>query len=321
MSGSIKMYRTTQIVKHDLPVKLPKCMYTLKNIHSRDTKGMVAESTDHVSTLNKNSSIFDQVKQFLKNNQHISGMADLVAKQEDILKQLGDLKKQIQSIKLDLKISPTNAVKPQNSFSTASTQRLTGDLPDLVVNANPTHPPFSLEILQKLLQDSINFNVTCYLHSSVSKLTDNAQKLEQSLLSHKEKSGIPKINIRLIWKNVSVDTEFIVSHSPIQGEVNLLRYLTRAIPCQLSYDSYFDCIEIDSILDICYLIVRAKTKTERAGHLVTLNKYLGKSQWLGGRKTLGVADVAAYSSLKQAASSNEINSNLTKWYQRCETVA
>lgn len=66
MSCSIKMYRTTQIVKHDLPVKLPKCMYTLKNIHSRDTKGMVAESTDHVSTLNKNSSIFDQVKQFLK---------------------------------------------------------------------------------------------------------------------------------------------------------------------------------------------------------------------------------------------------------------
>lgn len=64
MNGPIKMYQTRRFVRHDIPVELPKCMYALKNIHSRN--GMVDGAVDHVSTENKKLDIFDQVKQFLK---------------------------------------------------------------------------------------------------------------------------------------------------------------------------------------------------------------------------------------------------------------
>ncbi|KAJ8928262.1 hypothetical protein NQ314_019213 [Rhamnusium bicolor] len=119
---------------------------------------------------------------------------------------------------------------------------------------------------------------------------------------------------------VGANTELLVSHVPILGEVNLLRYLARAIKSPLNYDSDSDCIEIDSLLDICYLIVRARTKTERASLLQSLNKSLGKAQWLVGRSQASIADVAAYSAIKQASNMNEISANLGKWFHRCETV-
>lgn len=59
------MYRLKQIVRHDLPVQLPTCMYKLKNIHS-GRNGMIDDSADHVSPPNKKLDIIDQVKQFLK---------------------------------------------------------------------------------------------------------------------------------------------------------------------------------------------------------------------------------------------------------------
>ncbi|XP_028131210.1 probable aminoacyl tRNA synthase complex-interacting multifunctional protein 2 isoform X1 [Diabrotica virgifera virgifera] len=318
MNGPIKMYRTRQIIHHDQKIDKPKCMYALKNIYSKDSQDMVDESTDHVSRTNEKSTIFDQVKQFLKNNHQIPGMADLEAKQEEVLKQLADLKKQILSIKLDLKIN-ANSVGTNKTCPSISAEKLNA-LPDLVVNASPTNPPYSLLIIQKLLHDIVELKVTSHIHSSVPTLNENAKQLGDSLASYVPKRGVPSVNIKLIWKNVGIDTELIVSHVPIFGEVNLLRYLTRVISSPLSYSSDSDSVEIDSILDTCYLLLRAKTKTEKAGHIATLNKSLGKSQWLAGRSRHSLGDLAAYSALKQVTSGSEINANMTKWYQRCETV-
>ncbi|XP_028131211.1 probable aminoacyl tRNA synthase complex-interacting multifunctional protein 2 isoform X2 [Diabrotica virgifera virgifera] len=312
MNGPIKMYRTRQIIHHDQKIDKPKCMYALKNIYSKDSQDMVDESTDHVSRTNEKSTIFDQ------NNHQIPGMADLEAKQEEVLKQLADLKKQILSIKLDLKIN-ANSVGTNKTCPSISAEKLNA-LPDLVVNASPTNPPYSLLIIQKLLHDIVELKVTSHIHSSVPTLNENAKQLGDSLASYVPKRGVPSVNIKLIWKNVGIDTELIVSHVPIFGEVNLLRYLTRVISSPLSYSSDSDSVEIDSILDTCYLLLRAKTKTEKAGHIATLNKSLGKSQWLAGRSRHSLGDLAAYSALKQVTSGSEINANMTKWYQRCETV-
>lgn len=114
--------------------------------------------------------------------------------------------------------------------------------------------------------------------------------------------------------------ELLVSHIPILGEVNMLRYLARAIKSSLNYDSESDCIEIDSLLDICYLLVRTKTKSERTALLQTINKSLGKAQWLVGRGQASIADIATYSAIRQTNTSSEISANLGKWFQRCETV-
>lgn len=275
MNGPLKMYRTKPIIIHDQQIATPKCIYAVKNIHSKDSKEIVGQSTDHVSTTNK-SRILEQ------SNHQIPGMAELEAKQTEILKQLDSLKKQIISIKLDLKNNYSNSVISQSAVSNSTSEKLS-NLPSLVINTSPTNPPHSLKILQKLLQDKVELQFTSHLHSSVSELTEDAKELEQSLIIFKSKNSVPKLNIKLIWKNVGVSAELIVSRVPILGEVNLIRYLTRIIDSSLSYCSDPDSVEIDSILDTCHQILRSKTKTERASYLVTLNKSLGKGQWLGGK--------------------------------------
>ncbi|KAG5899113.1 hypothetical protein JTB14_021616 [Gonioctena quinquepunctata] len=118
---------------------------------------------------------------------------------------------------------------------------------------------------------------------------------------------------------VGTNLELLVNPTPILGEVNLLRYLVR-VTNALNYESDQDSYEIDSLLDIAYLIVRSKTKTERVAQLQSLNKSLGKLQWLAGRNGASIADIAAYSAIKQASNPNEMTQNMGKWFQRCETV-
>lgn len=101
----------------------------------------------------------------------------------------------------------------------------------------------------------------------------------------------------------------------------MLRYLSRSIISQLSYDSDPDSLELDSLLDQCYLLARAKTKTERAGILQVLSKTVNKSSWLAGRDQLSVADLAVYSVIRQRDVSNELSASLTKWYQKCASLA
>lgn len=100
----------------------------------------------------------------------------------------------------------------------------------------------------------------------------------------------------------------------------MLRYLSRSIDSQLTYDSDPDSLEVDSLLDQCYLLFRAKSKTERAGILQALSKTVNKSSWLAARDQPSVADVAAYSVIRQREVSNELSASLTKWYQKCASL-
>lgn len=114
--------------------------------------------------------------------------------------------------------------------------------------------------------------------------------------------------------------ELITSSSlnmPIHGEPNILRYLSRIGPSNWNYETK-NATELDSALDICYLLSRARTKTERQSLLQTLNGKLGKSQWLCNNNKMTIADVAAHSVIKQVTNTADINVNLTKWMQRCE---
>lgn len=105
-----------------------------------------------------------------------------------------------------------------------------------------------------------------------------------------------------------------MTHVPIHGEVNVLRYLSRLTSNRLSYTSN----ETDSLLDVCHLISTSKNKTGRTKLLQTLNKMLGKNRFLSGNE-FGIVDAAAYSAFKQIQSS-ELTVNLTNWQQRCHTV-
>ncbi|CAG9760861.1 unnamed protein product [Ceutorhynchus assimilis] len=313
MKSPVKMYNLKPIVEQGFTVELPKCMYKLSNIHEKRS------TEEHVSSPARNLDIFDQVKQFLKNCQDIPGMAELEAKQHNILEQLAELKKQISSLRQNLSIqsdeNSKNTIPVMQCIKPISNANL---LPDtLVVNSNPSNPPYSLELLQRLLQKQIGLTVTSYLHSSVSSLPEESSKLKDSLVNFKPLTGVPVINISLIWKNINSNAEFLITHTPISGEVNLLRFLSRSANTNLNYDAEANSFEIDSLLDQSYLLVRSKTKVERAGILQTFNQSLGKAEWLLGKKQAGIADVAVYSAIKQAAVANQLSANLAKWYQRC----
>lgn len=83
-------------------------------------------------------------------------------------------------------------------------------LPDIVININPNNPPYSLVILQKLIQDVVVLKVTTHLHSTVSTLPDNAKDLENKLLSFKPKFNMPNIHLRLIWKNGKCHRKYLM---------------------------------------------------------------------------------------------------------------
>lgn len=308
MNGPVKMYAARQIVQHDFAVALPTSMYKIKNIHrtAKTRNGIDDGAADHVSSSPpRKVDISDQ------NNQNVPGMAELQQRQEQILKQLGELKKQMLSIKSDLAKS--------NNTTTKTTCVSPKNLPsEVVLNVNPTNPPYSLELVQKLLQDSFNLAVTSHLHSTAPQLPKNASDLNERLSKFTPRNkGVPKINLRLIWKNIDAKVELIVSHTPIIGEVNFLRYLSRLTANSLSYNQD---VEIDSLLDVCYLIAMSKNKTGRVKLLQNFTVLLGKNASYLTKNKFGIVDVAAYSAIKQVTNSDEVNITLNKWLQKCETA-
>lgn len=119
--------------------------------------------------------------------------------------------------------------------------------------------------------------------------------------------------------SVGPNPELVISPVIIIGEVNILRYFSRIHP-SFNYDTFEKPYELDIVLDACYRLVRAETKTERSKLIQILNQSLGKGQWLCGRNEMTITDVAAASAVKQVAE-GEIGVNLSKWYQRCQAVA
>lgn len=210
-------------------------------------------------------------------------------------------------------------------------------LADIVVKASPSFPPYSLLLLQRLWCKSLHVSVKTHLHSSVASLDEKAAAFSRLIEHELPGNAVPKLKIVLIWKDstfptfiqvphktdnkisVGPNTEFIVSHISIVGEVNLLRHLARLAPQVLKYESLENVTYLDSLLDTCYCLARAKTKTERARFVQALSKSLGKGEWMCGSSELTVADVAAYSALRQVGD-KECSQALNKWLQKCEQV-
>lgn len=161
----------------------------------------------------------------MQNNHKLNEMAALEERQQHILNQLAELKKQMISLKEHLKVS-NNSVSPvkkpaqpeflcplevgsttiyilsyQTTFLLFYFYFQMNKLPDLVINASPAFPPYSLRIIQKLWKDLLHVSVKTHIHSSVSCLPEAIASFAASLESFQHSGEVPKINVRLIWKN------------------------------------------------------------------------------------------------------------------------
>lgn len=106
------------------------------------------------------------------------------------------------------------------------------------------------------------------------------------------------------------------TYGPLQGEVNLVRYLSRVGPNDFNYELVESSVnETDSTLDMCYLLVNAKDNRERQKQLRLLNSRLGKQQYFGGNNAT-ITDIAVSSSVKQLNIIKELTPAMKLWLNR-----
>ncbi|XP_012530729.1 probable aminoacyl tRNA synthase complex-interacting multifunctional protein 2 isoform X2 [Monomorium pharaonis] len=223
----------------------------------------------------------------------------LEARQEKILSQLAELKKQVSTLCHFLKQS--NKAEATKDF----VKVLKPGIIRLVLNVNPKKPPYCILALQKLWKDT-NIRVISYIHSNTK--TDEAPLIFPEVFI----SATNVIELSLIWKEVS-DMEMIVDtlSYPIKGEVNFLRYLSRLLESH-NYES--TCLQphtLDFALD--YVNLLHHEQCIEKGLLVLADKF-EKWSCKGG---FNIVDIAVWSLIKQFPKTR-LPPIFHEWYALCE---
>ncbi|XP_046838414.1 probable aminoacyl tRNA synthase complex-interacting multifunctional protein 2 isoform X1 [Vespa crabro] len=311
-SGETTMYTMKPIISLPDMSHHTDRIYEMKNIHGESGRG------DHMGTgIKIIADVTEQVIEFLKNP--LPEYALLEARQEKILVQLAELKKQVSTLCDFLK--HTNHVKMPADYNKKKNNMLSDVYYEpksinvnLIINVNPKKPPYSILALQKVWND-ISIKLESYVHSSV---IGNVPEIYICDI-HPPKPNV--INLFLIWKEVE-DLEFVTGlyNYSLFGEVNLLRYLSRILDIH-NFDSCLDPAQaniFDTVLDYCYCLQIEKSSEKQQLILQFITKKLGTNKWFGKNKP-NIVDIAVWSVIKQISVQN-IPLNLKKWINTCEKV-
>lgn len=305
--SAIDMYEIRSLIPNDITVELPTCMYEMKNIHL--SKSQIADR------LSNNAADGNITAQEIS----LPDLLMIENRQKLLLKQLEELKLQLLTVKSTLKLEQPQRLQCSLPPDVNSKQIMSTQLPDLLLRVNPKSPPYSLLYIQKLLRNQCQFVLTTHLHSNIAGIHENAEvflrKFEENCSGNNSRFTA---NVRLIWKNLEMSQmESCIENACLLGEVNLLRYLSRVIP-SAPYESK-DIDEINHVLDAIYEFGSLKSKE--------LNKYIehftsnltkNSEMFLCGNE-LSIADIAAWSALKQLKDV-QLNASLAKWMNKCENL-
>ncbi|KMY99781.1 probable aminoacyl tRNA synthase complex-interacting multifunctional protein 2 isoform X2 [Drosophila simulans] len=286
-------------------IKLPTCMYHLKNV-SLAADSLASGSSTSASTSASTSSCDDT--------------ASVAARQEKVLKQLEDLKAQLGQIRAGLGVCG-KTFQHTTAFQNGGLKEV--PLQDVVINGHPNFIPYALLALKNAWRDLYTIDVKTFTHSTMADIGPAAREFEANLAKVPVNPALPKISVTLIWKNCE-HTEMISSptmYVPIYGEVNIIRYLGRVGPSQYRYEGSPLCNEIDLVLDICYQLLRCNTHKTQVAMVRLLDKRLQKQQYFGGAQ-MSVADIGVYSSLIRmpAVTEKDLTPALVAWRKRAKLV-
>lgn len=247
--------------------------------------------------------------------------------QNRVLKRLDELKQTLMSMRGDLKVCSKPAQK--SAFTATAAKPIdVSNLADVVINVHPSNVPFSILALKTQWQGRLNLAAEVFTHSSVkdSDFTPAARDFAQKVSAPVAQNNLPTLKVTIIWKDVET-TQMLTSPSkfiPIYGEVNIIRFLNRVGPSELSYeaDNHFATLS-DATLDICYQLSKKHSVKERQAYVQQLSQRLGKSQFFNNSSGLNISDVAVSSILKKLFGSNlkEMPANLSGWLQKVSPVA
>ncbi|XP_017086296.1 probable aminoacyl tRNA synthase complex-interacting multifunctional protein 2 isoform X1 [Drosophila eugracilis] len=318
-------------------IKLPTCMYPLKNVSlaadalASGTSTSISASTSSckleangISKTSRNAAtcaldldtLGRQIQQLLKDD-----TASVAARQEKVLKQLEDLKAQLGQIRAGLGVCG-KTFQHTTAFQNGGLKEV--PLQDVVINGHPNFIPYALLALKNAWRDLYTIDVKTFTHSTMADIGPAAKEFEANLAKVPVNPALPKISVTLIWKNCE-HTEMISSptmYVPIYGEVNIIRYLGRVGPAEYRYEGSPLCNEIDLVLDICYQLLRCNTHKTQVAMVRLLDKRLQQQQYFGGNQ-MSVADIGVYSSLIRmpAITDKDLTPALLAWRKRAKLVA
>jgi len=310
-----KMYEVKPILNQKcISVDLPTTMYKIKSIYEQSNLyPSIENSSESVGVTKGNAE-----------------MEALQKRQVVIIEQLKDLKARLLSMHKQLGVGSKPAQVNQHEKSTKNGIQSelkpinTKLLQDVVINAHPKNIPYSLVALQRVWRNRLHLIVNCYTHSTISSLPEANAHFAQQLSKHTtSNNSLPTLTVSLIWKDVPT-TELLCAPAtfiPIYGEVNVLRHFSRIGPNEYAYETTsHDDVQINSILDLCHLLVSVTTARDRQSILWQLNGVLGNGKFFGG-SVFNISDLAISSAIKQLSiSAKDISPNLTKWLKSVSTL-
>jgi len=286
-SYSANMYVMKPLSTNVETLNINSPMYRMKNLHGDSCPTQCPMSEEEMTTIeNEQARILEG------------------------LSQLNALIDQIRKSILEEKPRAQKAHAQKASFGTCRSPSEFPCVHDIVVNANPSSPPFSLLALQKAWSSLVDVNISCHVHSSAK----GAPQGWPGSLDTKTEGSAQQINVRLVWKEISGDCELIVSPIkavPLLGEVNLLRLLKR---WHFSEGDPLVEVKVDDALD---QIHRLSVKGD-AGEDVTnsLLRLLSASKhWIVGDSP-SIADIAAWSLIKRKNVTFPPNSPASQWLSK-----
>lgn len=271
------------IISHDSAISLPKCMFHVRNPN---------ESF-------QSSEIDIKITDQLPNKD----MAEIEHRQDELLKKLDVLYERIKTISSICTPSSVNV-------SITARKQIIQTPEEIVLNINPDSLPWYLLLFLK--DSSIVANISWHIHSSVTN--EKAHKIQSFVKNLKNTNYDSKINLRLIFKTVSTDSELKLSSLavPIVGSVNILRYLSLVYPNTLPYDS--EDYYVDGLLDLCYLLEKTPEKNKDA----IIQKLFALCEGWIYKNQFSIIDIAVYNAVKQSRSKPK--SVPKDWFERCEKL-
>lgn len=180
--------------------------------------------------------------------------------------------------------------------------------------------PYSLLAFQNLWKERLNLIISCHTHSSVINLPEINVYFAKQLQKNKMNLLLPSLRVTLIWKDTN-ETQLSCApktFTPILGEVNVVRYLTRVGPEEFNYadSNIMESLFIDEVLDLCHHLLIIRNVKGRLTLLRQLSTQLGSRKFFGGSE-IAASDIAVSSAFKELPVSNkDIAPNLNEWMKR-----
>ncbi|CAG03145.1 unnamed protein product, partial [Tetraodon nigroviridis] len=307
------MYQVKPIVDAHIEIDLPTCMYRYQIQHGNSC------TAEHA----------------LQNGEVDPAVKTLEARQDEIMRKLYELKATVDGLAkivttpdADLDASVTSSLSSQSCSSAvlkSSTDldavlgKNLGALRDIVVNANPAHPPLSLLVLHGLLCKRYRVLSTVHVHSSVPSVPPQLVSCLGPRHPDSYARHMFQLGFTLIWKDVpKVQMKFNIQNMcPIEGEASVARFLYKLLAPYPSDPAA--ATQVDSWVDTAFFQLAGGSTKEQSAVLRALNSALGRSPWVVGSE-FSLADVACFCCMLRNGPASAAPANVQRWVKSCENL-